>query len=118
MHLLVVDAERYLSQFLTASLHEAGYTVHAATGDAEALTMFQHRQIDLVLLDLQTPMTDKSMLCTELRKRSHVPIIVMSSYSAPEDIVYSFSQGADDFIPKPFQLRDVKARIQQLLHHA
>jgi DNA-binding response OmpR family regulator len=118
MHLLVVYDQCCLHQFLSASLEEAGYTVHAASGEAEALHLFQQKHIDLVLLDLQRPLMEQSILCTELRKRSRVPIIVMSSDCAPDDIVISFSRGADDFIPKPFQLRDVTARIQQLLHHA
>jgi DNA-binding response OmpR family regulator len=97
------------------SLREAGYIVHTASDAAEALHVFRRTYVDLVLLDLQLPNRDGHSVCAEIRKHSRTPIIIMSAYGAPDDIVYSFSQGADDHIAKPFQMRDVEVRIQRLL---
>jgi DNA-binding response OmpR family regulator len=76
------------------SLREAGYIVHTASDAAEALHVFRRTHVDLVLLDLQLPNRDGHSVCVEIRKHSRTPIIIMSAYGAPDDIVYSFSQGA------------------------
>lgn len=114
-HILVVDDEEPLRNLLRISLQKAGYTVHTACNGVEAMELFQHLSIDLVLLDILMPEMDGYMLCADLRKRSDVPIIMLSALSRPDDLVYGFSLGADDYISKPFQFREVEVRIQAIL---
>jgi two-component system, OmpR family, response regulator RpaB len=114
-HILVVDDEEPLRNLLRISLQKAGYTVYTACNGVEAMDLFRQAPVDLVLLDILMPDMDGYMLCTELRKRSDVPIIMLSALSRPDDLVYGFTLGADDYISKPFQFREVEVRIQAIL---
>jgi DNA-binding response OmpR family regulator len=114
-HLLIVDDEEPLRNLLRISLQKAGYTVYTASNGKEAMELFDQAPIDLVLLDILMPDMDGYTLCAELRKRSDVPIIMLSALNRPDDVVYGFSLGADDYISKPFQFREVEVRIQAIL---
>lgn len=113
--ILVVDDEEALRNLLRISLQKAGYTVYTACNGAEAMDIFNQTAIDLVLLDILMPDMDGYTLCAELRKRSDIPIIMLSALNRPDDVVYGFSLGADDYISKPFQFREVEVRIQAIL---
>lgn len=115
IHILVVDDEEPLRNLLRISLQKGGYTVYTAGNGREALEVFKASPIDLVLLDILMPDMDGYTLCAELRKRSDVPIIMLSALNRPDDVVYGFSLGADDYISKPFQFREVEVRIQAIL---
>jgi two-component system, OmpR family, response regulator RpaB len=115
IHILVVDDEEPLRNLLRISLQKGGYTVYTAGNGREALEVFKGSPIDLVLLDILMPDMDGYTLCAELRKRSDVPIIMLSALNRPDDVVYGFSLGADDYISKPFQFREVEVRIQAIL---
>jgi two-component system, OmpR family, response regulator RpaB len=114
-HILVVDDEEPLRNLLRISLQKAGYTVYTAGNGKEAMDIFSQLPVDLVLLDILMPDMDGYTLCSELRKRSDVPIIMLSALNRPDDVVYGFSLGADDYISKPFQFREVEVRIQAIL---
>lgn len=114
-HILVVDDEEPLRNLLRISLQKAGYIVYTACNGVEAMDLFRQAPVDLVLLDILMPDMDGYMLCSELRKRSDVPIIMLSALSRPDDLVYGFTLGADDYISKPFQFREVEVRIQAIL---
>lgn len=114
-HILIVDDEEALRNLLRISLQKAGYTVSTAGNGKEAMDLFRQATVDLVLLDILMPDMDGYTLCAELRKRSDVPIIMLSALNRPDDVVYGFSLGADDYISKPFQFREVEVRIQAIL---
>src|SRR5690606_38447355 len=90
-HLLIVDDEEPLRNLLRISLQKAGYTVYTASNGKEAMEIFEQSPIDLVLLDILMPDMDGYTLCAELRKRSDVPIIMLSALNRPDDVVYGFS---------------------------
>jgi DNA-binding response OmpR family regulator len=117
-HILLVDDEPYLCHFLRLSLQEAGYVVHTANNGEEAIKLFESHPINLVLTDIQMPLMDGYALCAQLRAHSAVPIIILSSASAPVDVLDGFRAGANEYIAKPFQWHDVEAKIQRSLQHA
>jgi DNA-binding response OmpR family regulator len=114
-HILIVDDEEPLRNLLRISLQKAGYIIYTAADGNEAMQLFKQMPIDLVLLDILMPAMDGHTLCAELRKRSDVPIIMLSALNRPDDVVHGFSLGADDYISKPFQFREVEVRIQAIL---
>lgn len=114
-HILVVDDEAPLRNLLRISLQKNGYLVHTAANGREALDIFQEIPIDLVLMDILMPTMDGHTLCAELRKRSDVPIIMLSALNRSDDIVEGITLGADDYIAKPFQFREVAVRIEAIL---
>jgi DNA-binding response OmpR family regulator len=114
-HILVVDDEPLLRSLLEMSLERVGYRVQLARGGEEALTLFASAPIDLALIDVMMPGMNGYALCEALRQQSDVPIILLTSLDNPDEIVYGFSVGADDYITKPFQFRELEMRIQALL---
>ncbi len=115
IRILVVDDEEPLRDLLRISLQKAGYKVIVARDGREALDVFAHNSVDLVLLDVMMPDMDGFEVCTELRKRSDVPVVMLTALNRPDDIVHGFNLGADDYIAKPFTFREVEARIQAIL---
>jgi DNA-binding response OmpR family regulator len=89
--------------------------VTATTDGAEALERFDSDGFDLVVLDVMMPRLDGFSVCREIRKRSNVPIIMLTALGSPDDVVRGFNLGADDYITKPFTFREVQARIHAIL---
>ena len=116
--ILVVDDEPLLRNLLELSLKRAGFVVYVVSNGDEALTIFASTPIDLALVDVMMPGMDGYQLCATLRQQSEVPVILLTSLDNPDEIVYGFSIGADDYITKPFQFRDLEVRIQALLRRA
>lgn len=116
--ILVVDDEPLLRSLLEMSLKRAGYQVQLARGGAEALGILTSAPIDLALIDVMMPDMNGYVLCETIRRQSEVPIILLTSLDNPDEIVYGFSVGADDYITKPFQFREIETRIQALLRRA
>lgn len=112
---LVVDDEEPLRNLLQISLQRQGYHVSVARNGREALEVVSSRKIDLVLLDIMMPEMDGFTACTELRKRSDIPIVMLTALNRPDDIVHGFNLGADDYITKPFTFREVEVRLQAIL---
>jgi len=113
--ILVVDDEEALCNLLQISLHRQGYQVMIAHNGREALEVAATNKVDLVLLDVMMPEMDGFTTCTELRKRTDVPIVLLTALNRPDDIVHGFNVGADDYITKPFTFREVEVRLQAIL---
>jgi len=112
---LVVDDDAALRNLLRVSLQRIGYVVYEAANGGEALEIFNENSIDLVLLDVVMPEMDGFDTCTELRRRSDVPIVMLTALNRPDDIVRGFNLGADDYITKPFSFREVEVRLQAIM---
>ncbi len=112
---LVVDDEDALCTLLQISLQRQGYRVVIAHNGREALDVVANRKVDLVLLDVMMPEMDGFTTCIELRKRTDVPVVLLTALNRPDDIVHGFSLGADDYITKPFTFKEVEVRLQAIL---
>jgi two-component system response regulator RegX3 len=116
--ILVVEDEPSYAEALEVGLRREGFRVALAVDGAEALACFDRVQPDLVLLDLMLPKASGSDVCRELRRRSKTPIIVVTARSDEVDTVLSLELGADDYVTKPFRLRELIARIRAVLRRA
>lgn len=115
---LIVEDERHIAEGLRFNLEAEGYEVDVVeTGeDALALLTKTPAAFDLVVLDVMLPGKDGFMVATELRQaKQFVPILMLTARGRPEDVLQGFSAGADDYLPKPFDLAILLARIQGLL---
>jgi len=112
---LVVEDEEFLRNLLYVSLKREGFSVVLARDGVEAIEIFTQQQFDLILLDILMPRMNGFEFCVEIRKRSDVPIVMLTALNSPDDVVSGFELGADDFISKPFTFREVNARIQAIL---
>jgi two-component system, OmpR family, response regulator RpaB len=115
VHVLVVDDEKMIRSLLKMSLQRMGYEVTTADDGAEALDLFQANSFDLVLLDILMPNVDGFTVCSEVRRASDVPIIMLTALNRPDDIVRGLELGADNYITKPFTFKEVEARIRAIL---
>lgn len=118
MKILVVEDEPKIARILRRSLVEAGYAVDVASSVTEALTKFDLGNYDLVVLDLLLPGHENGGLevCRRIREEgSSVPILMLTAISSIESRVKGLDAGADDYLPKPFDLEELQARIRALL---
>ncbi len=114
-HILVVDDDADITQLLAQYLSRFGFTAHTAR-DADTMRMVLAAQpVDLVVLDVMLPGTDGLALARELRGRSRIPIIMLTARGDPYDRVIGLEMGADDYMSKPFEPRELVARIQTVL---
>jgi len=104
-----------MRNLLTMSLERLGYEVVAAEGGSQALNLFDKQMFDLIMLDVVMPDMDGFEVCRELRKRTDVPIVMLTALNRPDDIVQGLELGADNYITKPFTFKEVEARIRALL---
>lgn len=112
MTILVVEDEEAFIDALTIGLPKEGFSVEVARDGAEALQMFDAVDPDLVLLDLMLPRVSGLDVCRELRARSEVPIIMVTAKSAEVDTVVGLEIGADDYVTKPYRIRELVARMR------
>ena len=112
--LLVEDEESFIDA-LVVGLRNEGFLVHVARDGVEALSQFELVRPDLVLLDVMLPKLSGIDVCRELRSRSNVPIIMVTAKGAEIDTVVGLEVGADDYVTKPFDLRELLARIKAVL---
>lgn len=115
--LLVEDDERIRASTRLA-LEDEGYEVEEAASGEAALDRFSEHAADLVLLDLMLPGMDGFECCRELRKASAVPIIMVTARTDTHDVVAGLEAGADDYVTKPFEPKELAARIRALLRRA
>jgi DNA-binding response OmpR family regulator len=113
--ILVVDDEPAVSDLLAYNLRKAHYEVLIAPDGREALHLAQEKSPDLILLDLMIPEVDGLDVCRELRKTSEVPIIMITARGEEIDRVVGLELGADDYVTKPFSVRELMARIKAVL---
>ena len=113
--ILVADDEQNIIKLLRLYLREEGYEIVAARNGREALERFRSESPDLVLLDLMMPELGGFEVCTEIRKTSDVPVIMLTARSDDVDKIVGLEMGADDYITKPFNPREVVARVKAAL---
>ncbi len=115
---LVVEDEDSFVDALTVGLQREGFRVQVARDGAEALELFDLVEPDLVLLDLMLPRVSGVDVCRQLRARSSVPIIMVTAKSSEIDTVVGLEVGADDYVSKPYRLRELVARMRAALRRA
>ena len=115
MKILVVDDEELLVKGIRFNLENEGYEVISGADGQEAIDLTKEEKPDLVILDLMMPNVDGLTACQEIRQFSEVPIIMLSAKSEDMDKLMGFEQGADDYLTKPFNILELKARIRALL---
>lgn len=113
--ILVVDDEESFIEALQVGLKREGFRVEVARDGAEALAVFDSVRPDAVLLDVMLPKVSGTDVCREIRKKSTVPIIMVSAKGAEIDTVVGLEVGADDYIVKPYRLRELVARLRAAL---
>lgn len=115
MKILVVDDEKLLVKGLKFNLEQEGYQVITAFDGEEAIRLAHDESIDVILLDLMLPKVDGFTVCRTIRNFSNVPIIMLTAKSEDVDKILGLEYGADDYITKPFNVREVEARIKAIL---
>ena len=118
MKILVVDDERLLVKGIKFNLENEGYTVDAGYDGEDAVNMARSGNYDLIILDLMMPKKDGLQACQEIRSFSTVPIIMLTARSEGSDLLMGFESGADDYVTKPFNILELKARVRALLRRA
>lgn len=118
MKILVVDDERLLVKGIKFNLENEGYTVDARYDGEAAVECARTGEYDLIILDLMMPIKDGLQACQEIRSFSTVPIIMLTARSEKADLLMGFESGADDYLTKPFDILELKARVRALLRRA
>jgi DNA-binding response OmpR family regulator len=116
--ILLVDDEQGVQTLLTYPLRRDGYEVIAAQDGHEALRRFAEQRFDLVVLDLMLPKLDGIEVCKRMRSRSQVPIIMLTAKGDEIDKVVGLEMGADDYITKPFSMREFRSRVKAALRRS
>jgi two-component system OmpR family response regulator len=114
-HLLVVDDDREIRDLVSRFLTRHGYRVTAARDGREMKRALADWSVDLIVLDLMLPGTDGLTLCRELRASSKIPVIMLTAMGEEMDRIVGLEMGADDYLPKPFNPRELLARIKAVL---
>ena len=118
MKILVVDDEKLLVKGIKFNLENDGYEVVTGADGMDAVELAAAGDIDLIVLDLMMPRMDGLEACTKIREFSGVPIIMLTAKSEDMDKLMGFEHGADDYLTKPFNILELKARIRALLRRA
>jgi DNA-binding response OmpR family regulator len=116
--ILLVDDEQSLQTLLSYPLRKDGYHVTSALDGREALERFAEARFDLVVLDLMLPKLDGVEVCRQLRRHSQVPIIMLTAKGSETDKVAGLEVGADDYITKPFSMREFRSRVKAALRRS
>lgn len=118
MKILVVDDEKVLVKGICFNLRSEGYEVDAGYDGEQALELARSNDYDLIILDLMMPKIDGLQACIKIREFSNVPIIMLTARSEDADKIIGLESGADDYITKPFNILELKARIRALIRRA
>ena len=113
--ILVVDDDLNICELLKLYLENDGYVVYTANDGKQAVDMFKNKTPDLVLLDIMLPKMDGWQVCREIRKTSSIPIIMLTAKGETFDKVLGLELGADDYVVKPFDTKEVMARVKAVL---
>lgn len=113
--ILVVDDEKLIVKGLRFSLLQDGYEVDCAYDGEEALELAKNNEYDLVLLDVMLPKADGFEVCQQIREFSDVPVVMLTAKGEDMDKILGLEYGADDYITKPFNVLEVKARIKAIM---
>jgi len=115
---LVVDDEVKIIEVVKSFLESKGFTVFSAENGKQALNIFESENISLIILDLMLPDMSGEEVCMEIRKKSRVPIIMLTAKVEESDMLKGLNIGADDYITKPFSLKALYARIEAVLRRS
>ena len=118
MKILVVDDEALLVKGIRFNLQNEGYEVFTGSNGLEAVKQVQDQQPDLVVLDVMMPEMDGLTACSKIREFSNVPIIMLTAKTDDMDKLIGFDHGVDDYLTKPFNILELKARIRALLRRS
>ena len=116
--LLVADDEEMIREAVASYLESQGYQVFRAENGEEALNILKREPISLVILDLMLPDLPGEEVCVRSRKQSRVPIIMLTAKNVEYDMIHGLDLGADDYITKPFSLKNLSARVQAVLRRS
>lgn len=114
-NVLIVDDERMIREAVASYLEKQGFSVLQAENGQEALRIFKQEMISFVILDLMLPDLSGEEVCIQLRKQSQVPVIMLTAKTMECDMLNGLDIGADDYITKPFSLKNLYARMQAIL---
>ena len=115
---LVVEDEASIASFVSLYLKNAGYDVHVAETGEDALTKAENQQPSLIVLDLMLPDIDGIEVCRRIRKSSDVPILMLTARDEDVDKIIGLEVGADDYLTKPFNPRELVARVKSILRRS
>jgi len=118
MKILVVDDEKLLVKGIKFNLENEGYEVGTAYDGKTAVEMARQESFDLIILDLMMPEMDGLQACMQIREFSNVPVIMLTARGEDADKIMGFECGADDYVTKPFNILELKARIRAMLRRA
>ena len=118
MKILVVDDEQLLVKGIKFNLENEGYQVETAYDGRTALDLARNNDYDLIILDLMMPEIDGLECCMKIREFSNVPIIMLTARGEDADKIIGFESGADDYVTKPFNILELKARIRAMLRRS
>lgn len=116
--ILLVDDDLKISNLVAAYLRGHHFEVHCVNDGAQALAWLDNASADLILLDIMMPVMNGLEMLRELRKTSEVPVIMLTAQGDPTDRIIGLELGADDYLPKPFQTRELLARIRAVLRRS
>ena len=116
MNILIIDDEKMIRESVSAFLARQNYSCFSASNGAEGLLLFEKEKIDCVILDLMLPDRSGEEICRIIRAQSEVPIIMLTAKNLERDLLNGFSLGADDYVVKPFSLKELSARVAAVLH--
>lgn len=117
-HLLVVDDDREIRELLVDLLAKRGFKVTAVRDEPEMRRALDSARVDLIILDLMLPGKDGLSICRDLRATQPIPIVMLTARGDPIDRVVGLEMGADDYLPKPFDLRELEARVRAVLRRS
>ena len=118
MKILVVDDEPLLVKGIKFNLQNDGYEVITGSNGAEAVELARDPEVGLIVLDVMMPEVDGLEACRQIREFSDVPVIMLTARTDDMDKLLGFEQGADDYLTKPFNILELKARIRALLRRS
>ena len=118
MKILIVDDEKLLVKGIKFNFEQDGYTVETAYDGEEATRLARDKSLDLIILDLMLPKMDGLAVCQKVREFSSIPIIMLTAKTEDMDKILGLEYGADDYLTKPFNILELKARVKAILRRA
>lgn len=118
MNILIVEDEKKISEVVKSFLEKEGYDVLQSYDGVEALDIFNREEVHLVILDLMIPKVSGEEVCSEIRSHSDVPIIMVTAKAEEEERIAGLSIGADDYVVKPFSVKELVQRVKALLRRS
>lgn len=115
INILVVDDEKTIVDVIEIYLKREGYTVFTASNGNEALKIFDNKKINLIILDLMLPDISGEEICKKIKNQIDIPIIMLTAKVNEDDVLNGFKQGADDYVIKPFSVKQLIARVTAIL---